>query len=130
MSSKQKHHVIIGNCIAAVTAADTIRRYGSNDKITIISDEEVPAYSRCLITYYIAGDVTRKHLLSHSKKWYTDRSIDLHLNTKATQVDTKARKVKTATRKSFSYDKRLVATGARPIFFPGADHFKRVDESW
>ena len=52
------------------------------------------------------------------KKWYTDRSIDLHLNTRATQVDTKSRKVKTATRKSFSYDKLLVATGARPIFFP------------
>ena len=118
MSSKQKHHVIIGNCIAAVTAADTLRRYGPTDKITIISDEEVPSYSRCLITYYLAGDVTRKHLLSHSKKWYTDRSIDLHLNTRATQVDTKARKVKTATRKSFSYDKLLVATGARPIFFP------------
>ncbi len=118
MSSDQNHHVIIGNCIAAVTAADTLRRYGPNDKITIISDEDVPAYSRCLITYYLAGDVTRKHLLSHSKKWYTDRSIDLHLNTRATQVDTKARKVKTATRKSFSYDKLLVATGARPIFFP------------
>jgi len=118
MSSKQKHHVIIGNCIAAVTAADTLRRYGPNDKITILSDEDVPAYSRCLITYYLAGDVTRKHLLSHSKKWYTDRSIDLHLNTKATQVDPKARKVKTSNRKTFSYDKLLVATGARPIFFP------------
>ena len=118
MSREQKHHVIIGNCIAAVTAADTLRHYGPNDKITIISDEEVPAYSRCLITYYLAGDVTRKHLLSHSKKWYTDRSIDLYLNTRATQVNTKARKVKTSTRKSFSYDKLLVATGARPIFFP------------
>ena len=89
MSSKQTHHVIIGNCIAAVTAADTLRRYAPHDKITILSDEEVPSYSRCLITYYLAGDVTRKHLLSHAKKWYTDRAIDLHLETKTTQVETK-----------------------------------------
>ena len=118
MSSDQNHHLIIGNCIAGITAADTLRRYAPHDKITILSDEDVPAYSRCLITYYLAGDVTRKHLLSHSNKWYTDRNIDLHLNTRATQVDSKAQKVKTSHRKSFSYDKLLVATGARPIFFP------------
>jgi len=118
MSSNPQHHVIIGNCIAAISAAETLRRYAPHDQITILSDEDVPSYSRCLITYYLAGDVTRKHLLSHSQKWYTDRAIDLHLKTKATQVDTKTRTVKTTRRKTFSYDKLLVATGARPIFFP------------
>jgi NAD(P)H-nitrite reductase large subunit len=118
MSTNPQQHVIIGNCIAAVTAAETLRRYAPQDKITIVSEEDVPSYSRCLITYYLAGDVTRKHLLSHSKKWYTDRAIDLHLKTTATQVDTKTRKVKTFRRKTFSYDKLLVATGASPIFFP------------
>jgi NADPH-dependent 2,4-dienoyl-CoA reductase/sulfur reductase-like enzyme len=68
MSSNPHHHVIIGNCIAAVTAAETLRRYAPYDKITILSDEDVPSYTRCLITYYLVGDVTRKHLLSHSKK--------------------------------------------------------------
>jgi NAD(P)H-nitrite reductase large subunit len=113
-----KKHLIIGNCIAGTSAAHTVRLLAPQDSITIVSDEDVAAYSRCLITYYLAGDVSRKHLLSHSKKWYTERNIDLNLKTKITQVDTRARKVKTSSRKTFSYDKLLVATGARPIFFP------------
>lgn len=113
-----KKHLIIGNCIAGTSAAQTLRHLAPHDTITIVSDEDVPAYSRCLITYYLAGDVSRKHLLSHTKKWYTDRTINLHLKTRVTHVDTRARKVKTTTRKTLSYDKLLIATGARPIFFP------------
>lgn len=113
-----KHHVIIGNCIAGTSAANTLRNFAPHDKITMISDETIPAYSRCLITYYLAGDVTRKHLLSHSNKWYSKRNIDLNLKTKVVEVDTEKKKIKTDNIKSFSYDKLLVATGARPIFFP------------
>jgi NAD(P)H-nitrite reductase large subunit len=117
-----KKHLIIGNCIAGTSAAHTLRLLAPQDTISIVSDEDVAAYSRCLITYYLAGDVSRKHLLSHTKKWYTDRTIDLNLNTRVTQVDTRSRKVKTAGRKTLSYDKLLIATGARPIFFPSIDY--------
>jgi nitrite reductase (NADH) large subunit len=116
--SDPRQHLIIGNCIAATSAANHLRHLAPQDKITILSDESVPAYSRCLITYYLAGDVSRDHLLSHSKKWYSERNIDLHLKTRAIKVDPKKKKVKTESGKSFSYDKLLVATGARPIFFP------------
>ena len=116
--SNSKHHVIIGNCIAGTSAANTLRNFAPQDKITMISDEAVPAYSRCLITYYLAGDVTRKHLLSHSNKWYSERNIALNLKTKVVKVDTGRKKIKTDNKKSFSYDKLLIATGAQPIFFP------------
>jgi nitrite reductase (NADH) large subunit len=116
--SDPRQHLIIGNCIAATSAANHLRHLAPQDKITILSDESVPAYSRCLITYYLAGDVSRDHLLSHSKKWYSERNIDLYLKTRAIKVDPKKKKVKTESGKSFSYDKLLVATGARPIFFP------------
>ena len=36
-----------------------IGKIAPKDKITMISDEAVPAYSRCLITYYLAGDGIR-----------------------------------------------------------------------
>lgn len=111
-------HVIIGDCIAGTTAAQTLRNLAPEDSISVISAEAVPAYSRCLITYYLAGDVTKQHLLSHSKRWYSERDIDLHLNTEILSVDSTNRKVRAGKRKAFSYDKLLVATGARPIFFP------------
>lgn len=114
-----RQHVIIGNCIAAVTAANTLRELNPEDRIVIMGDEEVPSYSRCLITYFLGGMVTQRHLLSHSEKWYADRNIELHLATRAEGVDTKRRVVHArhnGRKKDIAYDTLLVATGSSPIF--------------
>jgi len=116
-----KQHVIIGNCIAAVSAADMLRTLNSDDRIVIIGEEAVPSYSRCLITYFLGDTVTKEHLLSHTGKWYTERAIDLKLSTKAEEVDVKRHIVHVRTkgsRKKVSYDTLLVASGASPIFLP------------
>lgn len=114
-----RQHVIVGNCIAAVSAAHTLRELNPEDTIIILGEEAVPSYSRCLITYYLGGMVTRSHLLSHSEKWYAARDIELNLATRAEQVDTKNRIVyarQNGKRKKISYDTLLVATGSSPIF--------------
>ncbi|MCP4714290.1 MAG: FAD-dependent oxidoreductase [Deltaproteobacteria bacterium] len=116
-----KQHVIVGNCIAAVSAAEELRKQNPNDKIVVIGDEEVPSYSRCLITYYLGGMITRSHLLSHTEKWYSDRNIDLMLSTRAEGLDVNKRQVicrSNGKQKKVSYDNLLVATGSSPIFLP------------
>jgi len=118
-AASPRQHVIIGNCIAAVTAAETLRKLNPNDRILIIGDEAVPSYSRCLITYFLGGMVDKSHLLSHTEKWYRDRTIDLQLSTRAVGVDVKSRTVlaeQNGKSKKFSYDTMLVATGSSPIF--------------
>lgn len=122
-----KQHVIIGNCIAAVSAAETLRQLNPNDNIVIIGDEEVPSYSRCLITYYLGNMITEDHLLSHTKKWYSEREIDLHLSTRVEGVDSKKRMVHAVTRGKkvdIPYDTLLVATGSSPIFLPSFPYDK------
>jgi NAD(P)H-nitrite reductase large subunit len=119
MKKTGRHHLIIGNCIAAVSAAEALRKQSPADTITIIGDEAVPSYSRCLITYYLGDMITKKHLLSHDEKWYRDRDIDLHLSTRALSVDAKDHTViaeHKGKKKKFAYDKLLVATGSTPIF--------------
>lgn len=114
-----RRHVIIGNCIAAVSAAETLRRLNPNDRIVILGDEAVPSYSRCLITYFLGGMVDKSHLLSHTEKWYADRGIELQLSTRAMGVDAKNRNVlaeQNGRAKKFAYDSLLVATGSSPIF--------------
>ena len=114
-----RQHVIVGNCIAAVSAAETLRKLNPNDRIVILGDEAVPSYSRCLITYFLGGMVDKSHLLSHTEKWYADRNIDLQLSTRAVGVDVKTRTIlaeQNGKPKKFSYDTLLVATGSSPIF--------------
>ncbi|MCX5887183.1 MAG: FAD-dependent oxidoreductase, partial [Proteobacteria bacterium] len=120
MSGEKKSFVIVGNCIAGVSAADTLRQYNQRDDVIVIGDEDVPAYSRCLITYYLAGDVEEAHLLSHSPDWYRHRNIKLLLNTKAQKVDPQKKEITVEANrrtKKIAYDQLLIATGASPIFF-------------
>jgi NAD(P)H-nitrite reductase large subunit len=120
MDFEKKRFVIVGNCIAGVSAAETLRQHNQQDEIMIISDEDVPAYSRCLITYYLAGDVDDSQLLSHSMAWYRHRDINLLLNTKVLKVNPEKKEVIVESKKKkkrLTYDKLLLATGASPIFF-------------
>lgn len=120
-----RQHVIVGNCIAAISAAETLRRLNPADHIVILGDEEVPSYSRCLITYYLGGMVDKNHLLSHTEKWYSDRDIELQLATRAVSVDTRKRVVtaeKNGRATKISYDTLLVATGSSPIFLKSFPH--------
>ena len=120
MSGEKKSFVIVGNCIAGVSAADTLRQYNQRDDVIVIGDEDVPAYARCLITYYLAGDVEEAHLLSHSPDWYRHRNIKMLLNTKAQRVDPQKKEITVEANrrtKKIAYDQLLIATGASPIFF-------------
>ncbi len=119
LKRSSRQHVIIGNCIAAVSAAETLRRLNPGDSIVILGDEAVASYSRCLITYYLGDMVDKKHLFSHSEKWYEERDIKLMLSTRALKVDTKNRFVFVSAKgkkKKISYDTLLVATGSTPVF--------------
>ena len=120
-STHSRQHVIVGNCIAAVSAAETLRKLNPQDSIVIIGEEAVPSYSRCLITYFLGDMITRKHLMSHDTQWYAERNIDLMLSTRAEGLDVKNRQVfvkQNGKNKKISYDTLLVATGSTPIYLP------------
>ena len=51
--------VIIGNGIAGNSAAEAIRTYDSDAKVTIISCETAPLYSPCAFYRYLAGDIPK-----------------------------------------------------------------------
>ena len=53
----QKQFVIIGNSAAGIAAAEAIRQRDKASKILVFSDEDYSAYCRCLISYYLAGDI-------------------------------------------------------------------------
>jgi nitrite reductase (NADH) large subunit len=48
-------YVILGNGVAGVHAAETIRQLDPNGKITMISDEVFPPYCRPMISMVLEG---------------------------------------------------------------------------
>jgi len=111
-------HVIIGNSAAGVSAAETIRRISPESSITIISEEDYPAYSRCLLPDFLAGDIGGESLTIRSSNFYSKNSIETRLGKKATALDTDKRQVVLENGESVPYDRLLIATGSVTTFPP------------
>ncbi|MEW6244797.1 MAG: FAD-dependent oxidoreductase [Bacillota bacterium] len=108
-------HVIIGNSAAGVFAAEAIRRTRPTDTIIILTDEDVPAYSRCLTSYFIAGRVAEEEMTLRSPDFYQRYSINVYYSCRVEGVDTSAARVYCTGGKTVDYDRLLVASGARPV---------------
>jgi NAD(P)H-nitrite reductase large subunit len=81
--------LIIGNSAAGVSCAETIRKNDKEAKITIVSKENYPCYSRCLISYYLAGDIPEPKLIFRDETFFKDNSIELILGQEIERIDIK-----------------------------------------
>ncbi len=109
-----KQYVIIGNSASAVAAAEAIRKLDRESKIVMISDEDYPTYCRCLISYYLAGEVKEDKLIYRPEAFYKENNIELLLNRKVARVDPKKNRIICEDKTQINYDNLLIATGAHP----------------
>jgi NAD(P)H-nitrite reductase large subunit len=111
-----KQFVIIGNSAAGISCVEAIRQRDKESKITVISDEDYSGYCRCLISYYLAGDVKEDKILLRPESFYKENNIELLLNKKVARVDPKKNRVILEDKTQLNYDALLIATGASPKF--------------
>jgi len=114
--NNMKQFVIIGNSAAGISAVEAIRKTDKESKIIVISDEDYSAYCRCLISYYLAGDVKEEKILFRPQNFYKDNDVELLLNKKVSRVDPKKNRVICEDKNQIGYDALLIATGASPKF--------------
>jgi NADPH-dependent 2,4-dienoyl-CoA reductase/sulfur reductase-like enzyme/nitrite reductase/ring-hydroxylating ferredoxin subunit len=111
--------VIVGGGAAGLAAADMLRRKGYGGPLTMISADTAPPCDRPNLSKdFLAGTAPAEWIPLRPPEWYSERQIDLILNTRVTELETKTQTVHTDTGKSFSYDALLIATGADPVGIP------------
>ncbi|MDR1195663.1 MAG: FAD-dependent oxidoreductase [Endomicrobium sp.] len=111
-------YLIIGNSAAGINAADAIRTLDKKGAVTIVSNEEFPAYGRPLISYFLSGKVKAENMNYRDDNFYSSRNIELFLNTEAEKVDAVNKKVTLKGGKKLDYDKLLIASGSSPFVPP------------
>lgn len=114
------NYLILGNGVAGVTAAETIRQLDPAGEITMIGDETFQPYSRPMISLLLEGSIGSDRLPIRSAGFYDELNIQPILGHRATDIDIANRTV-TVGGATYGFDKLLIATGAdpRPI---GADN--------
>jgi nitrite reductase (NADH) large subunit len=104
--------LIVGNSAAGTAAIEAIRTNDRKSSITQLGDEAHPLYSRCLISYYLAGKINKDVLLYRGPDFHKDMDVDLRLNSRVTEVDAAYQQVTCADGNVHQFDKLLICTGS------------------
>jgi len=119
-------YVLVGSGVAAIAAAEGIRKFDAKGKILMVTEEDVPTYGRPLISYFLAGKIGPEKLWLRPKEFYRERGVEMKLKTRIVGLDAKAKSITTESGKKISYDRLLLATGGKP-FIPPIENLEGPD---
>lgn len=123
--------IIIGGVAGGATAAARLRRLNENADITIYERTNYISYANCGLPYYIGDVIKNKNSLTLQtpNSFKTRFNVDVKVNHEVISIDRNKKQVTVRnleTLKEFndSYDKLIIATGAKSII---PDIFKGVN---
>jgi NAD(P)H-nitrite reductase large subunit len=116
-------YTIIGGSAAGVSAIEAIRSLDRTSQIELFTDEETPLYSRVLLTYYIAGTISKEELHFRPLEFFKENNVTPHLGEGVKTVSPDSKSIQTEDGKNHTFDKLLIATGSSPkiLDIPGVD---------
>lgn len=124
MADAPRRIAIIGAGQAGAQTAYSLRLGGYDGAIDLIGDEPAPPYQRPpLSKAYLKGELEAERLFLKPVEYYAEHRINLITSNAATRIDLTSKTVDLAQGAPLSWDKLVIATGARPrkLSVPGAD---------
>jgi nitrite reductase (NADH) large subunit len=110
--------LIIGNSAAGLNALESFRRLDSSARVTMVSAEAGPAYSRVLLPYFLRRRLPYERLFIRRAADYARLGAQCLFETRVEQVEPSRARVRLADGRLLAYDRLLLATGARPVSPP------------
>lgn len=109
----QDRFIIVGGGIAALSAAQAIRKRNRSAAIIMLSEEEYRPYYRPALSDLLSEDLPDERLYVFDSAWYTDNQVELRRGTRVVKIEPDKQEVVTEQGESISYTKLIIATGAR-----------------
>jgi NAD(P)H-nitrite reductase large subunit len=119
---ERQSYVIVGNGIAGITAAETLREEDSSARITLINDDPFPVYYRPALKDYLAGRIEESKLWARRTHFYEERQIQM-LKGRVVDISTWQHFVQLQSGQRIDYSCLLLAAGAQAstLSCPGVD---------
>ena len=116
-------YVIIGGSAAGISAVEAIRSVDRASPIELFSREGTPFYSRVLLSYYIAGAITKDELHFRPLEFFSENKVNAHLGLRAERVLPESKSIRMEDGREYPFDRLLIATGSSPkiLDIPGKD---------
>lgn len=127
-------YVIIGNGIAGITAAETLRAEDNAANIVVVSDDPAPVYYRPALKDYLAGRVSENKLPARSEHFYREQRINFVCE-RVIAIQPDQRLLRFQSGRQGKYTRLLLASGAQPatlrcpgINLPGVTTLRTLDD--
>jgi NAD(P)H-nitrite reductase large subunit len=108
-------YVIIGASAGGIGAVEAIREVDPVGNVTVISNEQVPQYSRPMISEYVSREATLDTMKYRSDEFWKNNKVKILAGKTATKIDFANKHVQLDSEEKISYDKLLIATGGKPF---------------
>jgi len=123
-ASNCRHYtfVIVGNGIAGITAAETLRVGDPAAAIAIIANDATPVYFRPALKDYLAGRVSENKLWARPANFYQQQGIDC-IAARVVGIDVARHRITLLDGRQVGYGRLLLACGAYPrsLTCPGSN---------
>ncbi len=112
--------IVVGGSDAGISAALRARELAPQAVVSMVVADQFPNYSICGLPFYLSGEVEHWQRLAHrSREEIEAAGIRLHLDTRVVAIDPVRHQVMVEQtdhgRATWSYDRLVIATGAKPI---------------
>jgi len=116
-------YIIIGGSAAAISAVEAIRSLDRESPIDLFSAEDTPLFSRVLLPYYIAEELSKPLLNFRTADFFDENRVTAHLGVKVTGIDPKAKTIIAGDDRPYPFNRLLIATGGNAIVpsIPGVE---------
>lgn len=116
-------YIIIGGSAAGISAVEAIRSIDQTSPIELFSSEGTPFYSRVLLSYYIAGVITKEELHFRPLEFFADNKVKAHLGQRVDKVLPESKSIRMEDGREYPFDRLLIASGSSPKIMevPGKD---------
>ncbi|UCE24754.1 MAG: FAD-dependent oxidoreductase [Candidatus Zixiibacteriota bacterium] len=116
------HYVIIGNGVAGMNAANTVRNRDEDCRITIVSYESEHFFSRTALMYVACGQLSERCVEPYERDHY-QRMNFTRVRDRAVRLDSARKTLELENGNPLTYDRLLIASGSVPMMldWPGIE---------
>ncbi|WP_407312988.1 NAD(P)/FAD-dependent oxidoreductase [Desulfosporosinus sp. SB140] len=105
-------YIVVGNSAAGLFAVEEIRKHDIHSELIVLTAEDEPSYSRCLTTYFLAGDIPASRLYLRDIDFAKQLNLTIVYGVEVNRIDPTHRRVQSSDGQEWNYSKLLLAMGA------------------
>jgi nitrite reductase (NADH) large subunit len=110
--------IIVGCGVAGVTAAKAVKQNAPETEVTVYTDENHLYYPRPRLYEIPSGEKEPQEIYSYTKEWYDQLGIKVQLGRQVVSIDAASKELTLEDGLKTSYDRLLLASGARAFVPP------------